>query len=620
MKLRSPRRPAPLVSALAVLALTLANALHAQPSGGPYGPLPQTYEVPADAKRVYYVAPDGQADAAGTLAAPTTFEAALAKVVTGDAIILRGGTYRTGGLFLNQGITIQPYKDEVPVLKGTLVADKWESLRDGVWRTKWNTLFPQKPADWWRRNREGMRTPLHKFNNDMVFVDGKPLASKFWEGELDENSYAIDYENGYVFIKFDPTGRTIEITAFDGALTRTIREVHGKQSDRKGYVMRGLTFTQYAYRALEVEGIEPQKPDDPANFGKEVIGTTLEHVTITHCSRVAGYFRGDRTTFRHCLISDTSTEGIYIINSADCLLERNIFTRNNVEQITGYYPSAVKIFNQSYRVVCRDNLIIDNPYSNGLWYDVGNVDGVFVNNWVENCLDGFFWEISKNVTVAGNVFINCDKGIRILNSSGAKVYNNTFYNAPASFERDLRSAQGDHFGWHPATGPDVHERHGHVFTGNLLLADARFTRPLLRADQHPGLRDRLKDPAFDAADYNVYVRAGTPAAVAGAKTVEDINTTLVQNVGPALIAWSPGDATVNQFMLKSPAELTARLPKFEAHSVLLPIAPNAVAQSPELHRYAPSRALPVKNPLPADVAKLLGWSAKDAYVPGAYQN
>ena len=117
MKFRLPRWFAPSLFAL------LASVLFGQPSGGPYGPLPQTYEVPKDANRVYFVAPDGKADAAGTLEAPTTLETAIAKVVTGDAIILRGGTYRTGGLFLNQGITMQPYKDEQPVLKGTLVAD-----------------------------------------------------------------------------------------------------------------------------------------------------------------------------------------------------------------------------------------------------------------------------------------------------------------------------------------------------------------------------------------------------------------------------------------------------------------------------------------------------------------
>ena len=74
----------------------------------------------------------------------------------------------------------------------------------------------------------------------------------------------------------------------------------------------------------------------------DVVGTTLEDVTITHCSRVAGYFRGDHLTIRRCLISDTSTEGIYVIASADCLLEKNIIARNNIEEITGYYPSAVR--------------------------------------------------------------------------------------------------------------------------------------------------------------------------------------------------------------------------------------------------------------------------------------
>ena len=100
----------------------VAGLLYAQPSGGPYGPIDQLYEIP-NAAHVYFVAPDGSADAAGTeLAHPTTIEAAIARVVTGDAIVMRGGLYRTGGLVLNQGITIQPYEEEHPVFKGTEIA------------------------------------------------------------------------------------------------------------------------------------------------------------------------------------------------------------------------------------------------------------------------------------------------------------------------------------------------------------------------------------------------------------------------------------------------------------------------------------------------------------------
>ena len=138
------------------LALSLLPTpwLTAAPSGGPYGPQPSRYVVPQDAAHVYYVAPDGKAEAPGTtLAEPTTIESAIERVVTGDAIVMRGGTYRTGNLKLNQGITIQPYEDEQPVLKGTQVAASWQALRDKIWKTSWSRLFPMKPASWWRRER-----------------------------------------------------------------------------------------------------------------------------------------------------------------------------------------------------------------------------------------------------------------------------------------------------------------------------------------------------------------------------------------------------------------------------------------------------------------------------------
>ncbi len=596
----------------ALLVLTVPRAGRSQPSEGPYGPLAQAYEVPKDAAHVYYVAPDGAPDATGnTTAQPTTLEAAIARVVTGDAIILRGGTYRTGGLVLNQGITLQPYRDEQPVLKGTEVANQWEPLRDGIWRTSWKKLFPSKPRDWWQRNREGMRTPLHRFNNDMVFIDGRALQSAGWEGELTEDSYYIDYEAGTVYIKNDPTNHLIEITARDSALVCTGKPAHGKEADHKGPTSRGITFTQYAYRALEVEGKRGSVPPteeptddpvglaDPATFGKEVVGTLLENCAITHCSRVAGYFRGDKLVIRHCLVSDTSTEGIYVIASSDCLLEKNIFARNNVELLTGYYPAAVKIFNQTRRVVCRDNLVVDNPNSNGIWYDVGNVDGVFVNNWVEGCQDGFFFEISKGVVCAGNVFVNCNKGVRVLNSMNARIYNNTFVNATASIERNERSNAGDHFGWHITTGPDVDQREGHVFVGNVLAADAPFSRPLLGFEQSAALRGRFTTPQVAQLDNNLYLRAGDPTR-------------------RTLVSWDPATVENYQIGFKDLAELQKLFPAFEAHSRFVTADLSSALRSPELKRFELVRPSGVSGPLPADIQQLLGWPKQETYAPGAY--
>jgi parallel beta-helix repeat protein len=591
----------------------------AQPSGGPYGPIQQTYQLPKVAGKIYYVAVDGQADQSGeTLTIPTSLEAAIERVRTGDAIVMRGGTYRTGNLVLNQGITIQPYADEQPVMKGTYVATEWKNLGNGLWKTSWTRLFPAKPDSWWSRNRFGKETPLYRFNNDMVFVNGKFLEAVGWEGAVDENSYYIDYDAGQVYIGTDPSNRLVEITAFDIALKRIMGECHGKTSDHKGPAIRGITFTQYAYRALEVEGKEPEGVSPESGHGKDVIGTTLEHCTISFCSRVAAYLRGDRLTLRHCRVSDTSTEGIYIIGSSDVLLEKNIFSRNNIEKITGYYPAAVKIFNQSYRVTCEDNLVIDLPYSNGIWYDVGNVDGRFLNNWIEGVgnvhrtLDdqrpwpsdnGFFFEISKGAICAGNLFVNCDQGIFVLNSSNVQVYNNTLINSTVCIGRNERTPATDRlFGWHSSTGPDVDERDGHVFVNNLLTGDSNYHRPLLFVWQPASLCQQLPAPQLKQLDYNVYVRS-------------------TDKTSSPLILWSPAHGERCQTGFESLDDLRRLYPGFSANGHYYGNYRGPLFKSSQLGHYELLPNSPAANSgmkLPMNMRKLLRQFKGDGQFAGAY--
>ena len=123
----------------------------------------------------------------------------------------------------------------------------------------------------------GKETPLHIFNNDMVFVDGKILKSTGWEGEVNENSFYIDYKNGFVYIGINPENHLIEITAHNRGFHRVTRDVHSKKNDHKGIVIRGVTLTQYAYCAFEIDGYEPQGLADASTFGKDVVGSVIEH-------------------------------------------------------------------------------------------------------------------------------------------------------------------------------------------------------------------------------------------------------------------------------------------------------------------------------------------------------
>jgi hypothetical protein len=322
-------------------------------------------------------------------------------------------------------------------------------------------------------------------------------------------------------------------------------------------------------------------------------------------------------TIRHCKVSDTSTEGIYIIASNDVLLEKNIFTRNNIENITGYYPAAVKIFNQSHRVTCNDNLVSDLPNSNGIWYDVGEVDGVFTNNWVEGVGrvgnqintdqlwpsdNGFFFEISKGAICAGNVFVNCDHGLMVLNASNVHIYQNTFVNSMACIGRNSRSAQGDHFGWHPSTGPDVDKREGHVFVNNLLTGDESFNRPLLFVWQQASLCEQLTKPQLAQLDYNAYVRGADKASY-------------------PLILWSPASNEKCQEEFASLENLRKLYPEFSANSRNYLNYDGPLFKGMELGNYQLLPAFTGSKlgmQLPAEIGKLLGQAKKDVRYVGAY--
>jgi hypothetical protein len=603
---------------ISVFALA-SSAVIAQPSGGPYGPVARKYELPETIGKIYYVAANGKNEASGEeLAQPTSLESAIGRVKTGDAIVLRGGVYRTGNLLLNQGVTIQPYADEHPIIKGTFIAAEWSNLGNGLWKTSWPRLFPAKPLGWWRRDWFGRQTPLHRFNNDMVFIDGEFLQSVGELQEVNEKTYYIDYDAKQVYIGTDPSNRLVEITAFDIAIRRLDGECHGKKSDGKGPVLRGITFTQYAQQALEVEGTEPEGISQESQHGKRVVGTTLEDCTISYCSRVAAYLRGDKLTVRNCRVSDTSTEGLYIIASSDVLLEKNIFSRNNIEKITGYYPAAVKIFNQCHRVTCRDNLVTDLPYSNGIWYDVGNVDGIFINNRVEGVgyikrevkedrpwpsENGFFFEISRNAVCAGNVFVNCDHGIFILNSSNVLICQNTLVNSEVCIGRNARSPATDGtFGWHSGTGPAVEKREGHVFINNLLVGDKDYDRYLFFVWQPDSLCKQLVKPMLKHSDGNLFVRH--PA-----------------DIGRPIILWSSTSPDrCEQVELNTVQEFNKLYPEFAVSSRLSWLEIPSIFKDPGHGDYALLKTFrsPVKSaPLPPDAAKLLQMKNEKGRI-GAY--
>jgi hypothetical protein len=166
----------------------------------------------------------------------------------------------------------------------------------------------------------------------------------------------------------------------------------------------------------------------------------------------------------------------------------------------------------------------------------------------------------------------------------------------AWFERTPRSAVGDHFGWHPATGPDVDEREGHAFAGNLLVADADFDRPLIVFAQTETLREQLTKPQVMMLDHNVYVRRSsvgdTPPSIYGVPT--DFQT---------------------------PADLRAINKDFEANSQTYNNYFGPLFKGEQLSRFDLLNEFPGARSsatLPDELGKLLGLKDNSAGFPGAF--
>ncbi|MFW6331301.1 MAG: hypothetical protein ACOC3J_06215 [Gemmatimonadota bacterium] len=229
---------------------------------------------------------------------------------------------------------------------------------------------------------------------------------------------------------------------------------------------------------------------------------------------------------------------------------------------------------------------------------MGNRDGVFINNHVEGTGNAFFFEISRGVTVAGNVFVDNRLGTFILNAADAHIYNNTYVDSPVRFSRDTRSATGDHFGWHPATGPDVDEREGHVFQNNLLVASEPAGGPLLRVDQPPVLCEQLTEPHLTALDGNLYVRPSAPYPTQATPLVRWVDTR-TPDCSASFASWGAFREQVRGF---------------EVHGTQLEGTPRSVFTAPDLHRFQLRRERPGSRDviMPERVRMLLGWSSEEA--------
>ncbi|MFW5872361.1 MAG: right-handed parallel beta-helix repeat-containing protein, partial [bacterium] len=384
-------------------------------------------------------------------------------------VVLRGGVYRVGDIILNNDIIIQPYQNEVPILKGSRIAQDWEKLND-VWAKEWNHFFKRNAPGW---AYEG--TPDYLWNLDMVFIDSVMLKRVGSVDAIDEGSFFIDYSTKKVYIGSNPNGKEVEITRNEFAFKRV-----ENLSNFNGPSFKGITFMHYAQSAIIINNNVPNKALDYSKgeyskFGNRVVNSLIENCKFLYNGEDGASLTGAGLEVKSCEVAYNGKHGLKINKADNGILENCHIHHNNIKGFARLdFPGAVKINNQTDNFLIKNNFIENND-GNGLWFDIGNRNFKVINNLVKNnSLSGIMYESSDYIIVAGNVCVgNKRDGIRMQNSAHATIYNNTVIASGGSYAvvilRTDRSCQNDNFGWHACTGPGLGNYENHTVFNNLLI-------------------------------------------------------------------------------------------------------------------------------------------------------
>ncbi len=298
----------------------------------------------------------------------------------------------TAGLYHN--LTIAPKDNQTfigedgAVLSGAVGITGW-SESDGVWSA---SGFPD--PGW--SHGEG-RDGLAALTEDLFF-DGVPLTRVGSLAEITEGTFY--YENGTVYTRADPTGRTTFAsatqTAFAGGSTT-------------GVTIANLTVEYYA---------------SPAQHGAieahSTTGWTLIDVTATG-NHGAGVSAGDGTRILGGVYSGNGQVGIHAYDTTGLLIDGVTVENNNYAGFSDTWDAGgIKILT-SDSVTVRNSEIAGNA-GMGLWLDWDNFDVTIENNYVhDNAYVGIFYEASYDAVIRGNTVADNNQNGYVTGYWGAEI-------------------------------------------------------------------------------------------------------------------------------------------------------------------------------------------------------
>ena len=572
------------------------------------------YPIPDDPNLVRYVATaaDGgnNANDGRTLNTPLlTLGRAQFVAPNGATIVMRRGTYRNvDRVNFTKKLTLQPYPHEQVWLKGSEIATGWRfDAALGLWvKENWTNEFPLLPSEANALLIDYTRNPLAT-SRELIFIDGQPLVqvAQYAEctftpigcggGVVKAGTFCHDYAANKVYLKDDPTNRTVEVAKQTFALF--LGRTAGAATDASDSIIRGLGFAHYAGTAVMAAALRVKIEDNT------FVWNAVEGLTVSGTGNATADPNLERSNcvVRGNTFSYNGRRGMGGSRAHNLLVENNLLSWNNLERFaTSWDAAGLKVFRGDEQSV-RGNVFEDNLAS-GLWFDGSVTDATVVHNlFRRNLGNGIFFEISSRGLFASNVLADNDHGMQIRNSNQVQIYNNTFFNNRVQLrvldDERVNSAEGGNdpavVSAEIAAGIDWEVRN--ITVKNNLLGSTLSTVGVAVAVVDEGCGNtgppcNATEMIMGVMDYNLYSRTGATS--------------------PDLIRWKPQGTGSDRLFTTLAAFKSATT--FEPHSVEVTASANQLfvneaAGDYRLAMNSPARI--VGEPLPANVAQAIGVPA-----------
>jgi hypothetical protein len=410
------------------------------PGTGAGAQLPITYDVGVLSGTVRYVATNGNDTTGnGTIGAPyATLSKTVSVASSGDSIVIRGGTYRQGNVFIpsNKTLRITAYPGEIPIFNGAQTATTgWTTEGSMQYRTY--TPMPVTDASGisFSTGQNLTGDGVGKFP-DQAFVGNTQLRQVTAKTSVVEGTFWVDSANNRIYLSSTDVAKGgVEVSNLRVFITISAPNT----------ILEGIKATRYSNTANDYGILKLSYTAD---------NTTIRNVELTdsawQTSQLAGGDGGNLLvglTFKNVTIKTSNWMGVGAVYTDNFVMDGVLISDMNQFDEFAYDPQsgALKTSRTRYTVVKNSEII--NNHSHGIWFDESNVDVDVANNRiVDNLGSGVFFEISDDLLLINN-YIKATGGARatrLAGSSGLKIINNTIIGGVDSLGvfADTRSLPG----------------------------------------------------------------------------------------------------------------------------------------------------------------------------------